>query len=353
MRNETKKGCCGMPEKTTGKRNIEDEIKKRAVLVTSRGISDLAEGRLRTIMRHFQMSIFDYDIRTDTVYVRKEYMMLHDFTDYWFAEDGEYYYFENMTAHLGELIRKSRLEDTEKQWAKVRQNTSGEILSFDTSAVFRKGNTRWINLIADTLTDEDGKPVWVTGYCRDVHQERKDAARVQKVARTDLLTGFRNRSAGMGKICELIAENADTMYYIAVVDLNKFKNANDLFGHTFGDVILKEASECMEKTLPPGTIFCRTGGDEFLLSGPCEDAAEAMQMMTHLNRQMAHRVTYRGLDFDVSASIGLTVYPLHGRSLEELYDKADMAMYYAKKNGFVTPALYDETMDAIKLGKQS
>lgn len=342
-----------MPEVTTGKRNIEDEIKKRAVLVTSRGINDLAEGRLRTIMRLFHMSMFDYDIQTDTVYVRKEHMVLRDFTDYWFTEDGDYYYFENLTAHLGEIIRKSRVAYTQEQLEAVRQNTSGEILMFDTSVIFRQGNTRWINLIVDTLTDEAGNPVWVMGYCRDVHQERKDAARMQRIAQTDLLTGFRNRSAGMAKIREQIAENAGTMYYIAVVDLNKFKNANDLFGHTFGDVILKEVSECMEQTLEPGTTLCRTGGDEFLLSGPCGDAADAMRMMAHLNRQMAHRVTYRGLDFDVSASIGLTVYPLHGTSLEELYDKADMAMYYAKKNGLSEPALYIDTMDAIKLGKKT
>lgn len=338
-----------MPEKTI---DIRKEINKNVVLAALQGKEDFAEYKLNTILRHFHMSMFDYDIHKDTVYIRKEDMLLRDFTDYWFQDGGEYYYLENLTGRLGELIRKSMVEFTVGNLEEIRQNTSGEILSFDTPIIYKAGNTRWVNLIANTLLDEDGKPAWVMGYCRDVQQELKEHDRLKKIAQTDPLTGFRNRSAGMEKIEVQLAENKHISHYIAVVDLDKFKDANDLFGHTFGDLILKEVSECMYNTLEPGTIFCRTGGDEFLLFGPCEDSAYAMGLMANLKKQIAHQVTYQNAQFDVGASIGVSIHPIHGTKLEELYDKADMAMYHAKKNGLNEPALYNDTMDAIELGRK-
>lgn len=338
-----------MPEKII---DIRKEINKNVVLAALQGKEDFAEYKLNTILRHFHMSMFDYDICKDTVYIRKDAMLLRDFTDYWFQDGGEYYYLENLTGRLGDLTRKSMVEFTVGKLEEIRRNTSGEILSFETPIIYKAGNTRWVNFIANTLLDENGKPAWVMGYCRDVQMETKEYARLQKIAKTDHLTGFRNRSSGMEKIRKQLAENKDISHFIAVVDLDKFKDANDLFGHTFGDLILKEVSECMNNTLEPGTICCRTGGDEFLLFGQCEDSAYAMQLMANLRKQIAHRVTYRNAQFDVSASIGISIYPIHGTNLEELYDKADMAMYHAKKNGLNEPALFNDTMDAIKLGRE-
>ncbi len=331
--------------------DIWKERNKGVDLAALQGKEDLTEYKLNMILRHFNMSMFDYDIQKDMVYVQKEDMLLYGFTDYWFRDEGEYYRLEHLTERVGELIRKSMVEFTVGKLEEIRRNISGEMISFDTPVIYKPGNTRWINIIANTLLDGSGKPAWVMGCCRDVQAEVKEHARLEKIARTDRLTGFRNRSSGMEKIGEQLTESGEAPHYIAVVDLDKFKTANDLFGHTFGDLILKEASECMNNTLERGTVFCRTGGDEFLLFGKCKDSDHAMQLMTHLKKEIAHRVTYRGVQFDVSASIGVSVYPIHGANLEELYNKADMAMYHAKKNGLNEPALYNDTMNAIDLGK--
>lgn len=343
------KGCNGMPKKTI---DILNEMNQRMKLLAMQGKEDLTEYRLETVLRHFKLSAFDYDIQKDTVYIRKDDMLLHDFTDYWFEDGGEFYYLENLSKRLDELVRMSMVEFSKIKLEEIRQNTSGEDISLDTPIIYKPGNTRWVNIIAHTLQDENGKPVWVMGYCRDVQKERKEWDRLQKIAQTDPLTGFRNRSAGMEKMSEHISEEREIPHYIAVVDLDKFKDANDLFGHTFGDMILKEATECMSASLERGTIFCRTGGDEFLLFGQCKDSDDAMQKMSELKKKIAHQVTYQEACFNVSASIGVSIYPIHGTAMEELYDKADMAMYHAKKNGLSEPALYNDTMDAIEIGRK-
>lgn len=305
----------------------------------------LASYKLKTVLRHLNMSTFDYDIVKDTIYVRKEDVLLQDFTPHWFQDGGEYYYLENVTDCLKDMIRDSFYNVTMEELEKAKSNTSGELVTFDAPIIYSGGNTRWANFILDTVTDENGVPVRAIGYCKDIHEQKKELYRLRNIAQTDPLTGLRNRSSGIYRIQTRLVEEKEDTFFVAVIDLNKFKEANDLFGHSFGDLILKNVSDRLHDFFDHDTICCRTGGDEFLLFRKCDNSAHATKILYELKKHIKHPVSYQGLTFDVDASIGFSIYPLQGSDFDELYNKADVAMYFAKNNEIDAPVFYEDTMD--------
>lgn len=308
----------------------------------------LASYKLKTVLKHLNMSMFDYDIKEDKIYIRKDSVLLHDFTPHWFADGGEYYYLENVTGRLKELVRNSFFDVTLQEIERVKQNTSGEIITFDSPIIYKGGNTRWANFVLDTVLDDEGIPVHAIGYCKDIHEQKKELYRLRNIAQTDPLTGFKNRASGTFRIQTRLTEEKDNTYFFAVIDLDKFKAANDLFGHSFGDLILKNVAERIRVFFDHETISCRTGGDEFLFFRKCEDSDQVMKILMKLKKHIEHTVSYQGSHFDVGCSIGFSLYPLQGTDFDDLYNKADMAMYHAKNTGADAPVLFEDAMYVIK-----
>lgn len=317
---------------------------KGPVVVTEQ----LASYKLKKVLSQLNMSTFEYDIKKDTAYVRKENVLLHDFTEHWFKDGGDFYYLENIMELLNKLVRTSFVTATLQDMEKIRNNTSGEMVTFEVPIVHKEGNTRWTNFIVDTILDDEGRPAYAFGYCRDINEQKKELYRVYNVAKTDGLTGLRNRITGIHKIETRIREDVGASHFLAVLDLDNFKMANDLFGHSFGDDILKNVSDRIRQFEDHDTISSRTGGDEFMVFRKCDDEAHAMQLLTDLKNLIRHTQTAMGQTFEVEASIGFSIQPAQGTGFDELYNKADIAMYYAKKNKTAGPILYDASMPAIR-----
>lgn len=326
----------------------KDDLRNRVRGLPSFSSREAMEAyKFKTVMKNMAMSTFDYDIKNDIIYVDKEYVLLDQFTTYWFSDGGDYYYLEHVMDRLHEMVRASFLTITIQGVEDVRSNVTGKCIAIDAPIVYENGNTRWTSFLFDTLLDENGEPTYAIGYCRDVHEQKKNLYRLRNIAQTDALTGFKNRSAGIYRIQERLVERKDETFFFAVIDLDKFKVANDMFGHSFGDLILRNVADRIRMLLEHDTICCRTGGDEFLFFGKCDSAEHAMEMLTQLKRCVEHSVSYQGSQFDVGCSIGCSVYPLQGTEYEELYNKADMAMYYAKNHKSSMPVLYEESMEVI------
>lgn len=328
--------------------NLYNEGTESRTSISSDKTEALAAYKLRTVLKHLNMSTFDYDIKNDTIYVLKDSVLLHDFTPHWFKDGGEYYYLENVTERMKELVRSSFLDVTLQEAEKVKHNTSGNMITFDAPIIYKNGNTRWANFVLDTVFDENGTPAHAIGYCKDIHEQKKELYRLRNIAQTDSLTGFKNRASGTFRIQTRLAEEKDNTYFFAVIDLDKFKAANDLFGHTFGDLILKNVADRIKVFFDHDTICCRTGGDEFLFFRKCEDSEQVMQLLTKLKKHIEHTVSYQGSQFDVGCSIGYSIYPLQGTDFEDLYNKADMAMYHAKNHGSVAPVYFEDSMYVIR-----
>ncbi len=312
-------------------------------------IEELSSYKLKTVLAHLNMSTFDYDIRKDVVYVRKEGVLLHDFTDYWFLDGGDFYYLENVTERISELVRASFVESTREELKMIQANDSEymDMITFEVPVVYKNGNTRWISFMVDTVLDEDGVPRYAVGYCKDINEERKEMQRVHRLMKTDALTGLRNRATGIYRIENNMREDVGELHFLAVIDLDKFKDANDLFGQAFGDKILKNVADRIRQFDSHDRICCRLDGDEFMVYGRCENEEHALSLMTELKNLIRHVEASHGMEFEVEASVGFAIHPSQGMDFDELYNKAAAAMYYAKKNKTDVPILYEPAMASV------
>ncbi|MCD2180865.1 sensor domain-containing protein [Rhizobium sp. GN54] len=168
--------------------------------------------------------------------------------------------------------------------------------------------------------------------------ERKQAEdRIQFVAHHDVLTGLPNRSMLDERISSAIeaADDANGTIAVAFIDLDNFKLVNDSLGHHAGDELLKTVSRRMLDKLRPEDSLVRLGGDEFvvLLTGPRRRNEQLSVRLESIRRAVADPVLLEGHSVQVTCSMGVALYPGHGRNATELLANADLAMYRSKEIG--------------------
>lgn len=156
-----------------------------------------------------------------------------------------------------------------------------------------------------------------------------------RAASHDSATGLPNREHFNSRLTHDIAVAKRHHFELAVMffDLDKFKNVNDTHGHAAGDEVLKQVAARLLRHCRSEDTVCRTGGDEFLyvLIDP-KGRANIERIASGLVDMLASPVVYEGMEIAVKPSIGISLYPAHGRSAPELIRSADAAMYAAKKN---------------------
>jgi diguanylate cyclase (GGDEF)-like protein len=177
-----------------------------------------------------------------------------------------------------------------------------------------------------------------------VHTELENRLRHQ--ALHDPLTDLPNRNLLMDRLHQAIfTTNRDRVgFAIAMIDLNKFKKVNDSLGHECGDRVLKQVAERFQEYIRKSDTLARFGGDEFILLMQRLDKLDPIVELAKKCKQSLHEpFSISGKQFRLSASIGIAVFPLHGKTADELIRHADLAMYKAKlKGGGIT--IYNHNM---------
>ncbi len=131
-----------------------------------------------------------------------------------------------------------------------------------------------------------------------------------------------------------MAERHRKKLAVLFVDLDLFKPINDSLGHTIGDAILQSVAKRLREALRHTDTVSRQGGDEFVILLPEIDTAnDAVQVAEKLLATLAAPHLVGGREVEVTASIGISIYPDHGQDAEGLVHSADIAMYKAKKSG--------------------
>ena len=169
-----------------------------------------------------------------------------------------------------------------------------------------------------------------------VHESATLALERQHAATHDRLTGVANRwlFADHATTALLEADRRGYAMGVAVVDLDGFKAVNDTLGHHVGDEVLRQVAARFEEAIRGHDLVARFGGDEFaVLLGRLDDVDAARGIAERLHAAVAQPVDVEGLPVAVGASFGVAVYPDHGRDLDELLQRADVAMYAAKGAG--------------------
>jgi diguanylate cyclase (GGDEF)-like protein len=155
----------------------------------------------------------------------------------------------------------------------------------------------------------------------------------------DLLTDVHNRfslESYVDRQIEMARENA-SIFGLIYIDLNDFKQVNDVYGHQVGDLYLQEAAKRMKHQLRGADMLARLGGDEFAVVLPAvHNHAEVEEIALRLEQSFDDPFTFEGYVLQGSASLGIALYPEHAATRDSLLNSADAAMYVAKqtrKNG--------------------
>jgi diguanylate cyclase (GGDEF)-like protein len=191
--------------------------------------------------------------------------------------------------------------------------------------------TRWVRADIYPVT-EDGVVSRVVSVCVDATDERQRLQELHRLANTDSLTGLANRNAMMDALVKRCEAGAPFAYLF--VDIDRFKSINDTAGHIAGDAVLRTMARRIQETLPEGAVAARPGGDEFTVILPGAFDQESIARACRKLSLACHRpIETDCKSLTMTCSIGVALYPEHGRTPEALFISADMAMYAAKRAG--------------------
>jgi diguanylate cyclase (GGDEF)-like protein len=169
-------------------------------------------------------------------------------------------------------------------------------------------------------------------------------------ANQDPLTGLYNRRYFNGFLENEIhhAKQHDHKLCVLMLDLDNFKEINDLYGHLCGDIVLRDVAGIIKQKIRRGDLATRLGGDEFAIVLPETNSTGAHHVAEELKKAIENHQFSDKHAFHVTASIGLIVYPTHSTSITGLMSKVDIALYQAKADGRNAVRDYDSSIRATR-----
>lgn len=190
----------------------------------------------------------------------------------------------------------------------------------------------------------DGRTLNYVGLFTDITRIKAQQQQLEHIAHYDALTNMPNRVLLADRLHHAVTQSQRRGRSLAVayLDLDGFKEINDRFGHNAGDDLLIALAQRMKATLREGDTFARIGGDEFVaILVDLERPQDAQPLLVRLLRAASTPVRLAGSPLQVSASIGVTIYPEDPSDAEQLLRHADQAMYQAKQAGRNRYQLFD------------
>ena len=273
----------------------------------SKGASfDSRNGSLLTVVYHDKAKSFDQ--------LTDEYV-----TQYVYADDRERYRaFMRADTMLAEYYRGHRTDSMEYRECGA------------------DGAVRWLRVSVDLVEYPDSSDVEAYMMYENIDKQKRTELRTIEQAETDPLTGVLNRATFALRVNQIIgAAKPGTQHALLMLDVDGFKQVNDVFGHGAGDMALNDIADLLTKSSRENDLVGRLGGDEFLLflpniSGETAAASKARQICELARRTFS-------MEVQISGSVGIALYPRDGEGFEALYKVADEALYRVKgtgKNGF-------------------
>ncbi|WP_313584731.1 GGDEF domain-containing protein, partial [Lacrimispora sp.] len=199
-----------------------------------------------------------------------------------------------------------------------------------------------VQIVSDPYTDTIKAFILI----KDIDASKREALTLQELSKQDSLTGLLNRATAIHAIRNTL-KNSQGHHILIMLDIDRFKQLNDNYGHQFGDKALHRAASRLKSALRRDDIFGRLGGDEFIIL--LKDVAYSMDLYARLENLCSLIGSALEPEAHISGSLGTAAYPEDGTIFEELYEKADIALYHAKKHGRSQYAVYEPGMSMAKL----
>lgn len=197
--------------------------------------------------------------------------------------------------------------------------------------------------ITTAVCDDEGRPVRAVGIITDIDRQKRETEKYEEISKRDPMTGLYNRGAVEHLTTDYFSEGGVKSAALLIIDLDDFKSINDTLGHICGDKALIETARRLAQQFRKSDVVGRLGGDEFVVflkeiseEYPLEE--KAVELVNALSRPMEKD----GVSFEISVSIGVARCPRDGVCYQELYDKADKALYCVKRHGKNSYSVYAE-----------
>lgn len=221
----------------------------------------------------------------------------------------------------------------------------------------KSGEVFWASLSLSPLCDADGQPVGIIGYLSDITQRKEAEQKINHLAYYDNLTNLPNRSLLRQLVDKALLQSQrnKTLSAMLFIDLNRFKLVNDTLGRQAGNDLLMQVAERFRLALREHDVVARLGSDEFAIAVlDINQHFHASLVAQKLLGTMDSAFVVDGHELRVGASIGISVYPQDGGDADTLLQKADIAMYKAKRSADSISgsyAFYNHDMDQSIAGR--
>lgn len=184
-----------------------------------------------------------------------------------------------------------------------------------------------IHLIKDPVTQH----IKGIGFLKNIDDKKRRQLEMQYRSQRDSLTGLLNKKSTEDKITEILRNANEPLHAFLILDVDHFKQINDQYGHLYGDQILSQMAHHISDIFRYDDIIGRIGGDEFVVFlRNCSDISVATYKANQIC-EFFHNPSAKAPQ--LSCSIGISFSPLNGMTFDQLYQRADIALYYSKREG--------------------
>ncbi len=321
--------------------DVSDYVQAEAALRAS-------EDRWKLALESSGDGVWDWYIQSGVEYFSKHLVEMYGFTE------------DELRNHPNELDARTHPDDLE-QMARDRQ------AHFDgLTPVYRNehrvrckdGSWKWVLSRGMVIhRNAQGQPLRMIGTHTDITDHKTSEALIRQQAFFDTLTALPNRRMLHDRLEQEIKKSKRDEQQLAIlfIDLDHFKEVNDTLGHGAGDLLLVEAARRLRACVRESDTVARMGGDEFtIILTELQDASHLEGILHKILRAVEEVFQLGAEQVFVSASIGITMYPLDATEIESLFKNADQALYVAKGAGrnrfsFFTPALQEAAQTRVRM----
>lgn len=307
----------GFVDNHKGKRIINCTIMDVDSIMREEEIQKFSEERYRIASEVAGDILFEYDIKTDRMVFSDRYY------DMFGTSEVVENYIETLKSGKNTCKEDNFRIDELIEQIKYETAIQGEFRMKDIS-----GNYVWVQLKGRKVRGRDNKYKKIYGKLINVNNVKVEISRLKEVSEIDVLTGLYNKGA-IRRIVEAAIANAKNPITLIIIDVDNFKKVNDSLGHQYGDIVLSTLARKLKTTFPNVT-FGRIGGDEFMGFTTENDILKVENLSREINRITEDTYENEGKVCSVSTSLGVVIDSL---SYEELFKKADDALYVTKKKG--------------------
>ena len=303
----------------TERKNVEDELNKQAERLH---ILSEAEGE----------QIIDYNAKTDVMVIR--------------SSDSSGMSKEKIRSSFIEKFDDSTIYDEDVAYYRsvfrgLLTSPKHETIEYRTKSF--DDDYTWYQANLTSLLGAEGYVTRVVGRMINIHDKKLKELELLLRAEKDALTGLYNKGATEQLIQNALSDSSNnTLNALMIIDLDNFKEVNDLMGHAQGDQVLVDTANALNDIFKGGDIVGRIGGDEFVVFIKNLNTISSADILANkVVRDVDFSFNYEEKTIHVTCSVGVSISPYHGKEYEELFSKADKAVYTAKANGKCGYRIYD------------